>query len=123
MTEPKQPAAKTAVRENTRDSFRGSDAPDANAANVVYVLNNRKTPWVVALGKTLTPRRITTVDAKAWAAFKDSEFGKSLIEDGAIEETTAEALAEQPKNPQDLAAEQDEDTRAARQTPTKRSKK
>jgi hypothetical protein len=115
MTEPKQPAG--------RPSFRGSETADVNPANVVYVQNNRRTPWVIALGKTLAPKRITPVDAKVWAKFKDSDFAKTLIEDGAIEETTAEEAAGQPKNLQDVAAEQEEDTRAARQTPTKRTKK
>lgn len=119
MTEPKEPKQPAAGR----SSFRGSDAPDTSAANMVYVQNNRRTPWVIALGKTLAPKRITPVDAKLWAAFKDSDFGKTLIEDGAIEETTADAAAEQPKNLQDIAAEQEADTRAARQTPTKRMKK
>jgi hypothetical protein len=116
MTDAKQAAAPAGK------SFRGSDATK-QAEDVVYVQNNTRTPWVITVGKTLAPRRITPVDGKLWAGFVDTDFGKTLIDDGSIEETTAEAAAGQPKSAQDLQAEQDAADRAARQTASKKAKK
>jgi RPA family protein len=77
----------------------------------VFVRNNSKTPYVIpGLGGaniTLRPKRVTPVDADAWATFKDTPFGQSLAEAEEIEESNEDEHANQPESEQEKAAETD----------------
>jgi hypothetical protein len=72
-----------------------ADKPDDKK---VFIRNNGKTPFVIPdAGVTLKPKRVTPVPAAAWEAFKQTPFGKSILDEDLVEEVDEEEHTAQPK--------------------------
>ena len=104
MTDPKQQSKAT-------DPKAAGKAAKADEKKV-FIRNNSKTPYVIpgaggGANITLRPKRVTAVNAEAWATFKETPFGQSLAEAEEIEESSEDEHTNQPESEQEKAAETD----------------
>jgi hypothetical protein len=120
MTDPKQPTRPNA------DPKAGAKAKADEKKT--FIRNNSKTPYVVPGGSsgasvTLRPLRVTAIGAEAWATFKETPFGQSLLEIEALEESSEDEHTNQPVSEQEQIAQEDAAEEEAQRARTKKARK